>query len=383
MKFSVLQENLQRGLATVMPAVATRTTMPITTHVKLETDESRLRLTSTDLELSISCWISASVEGQGAVAVPARLFSDFVSSLQRDRVDVDLDESTRQLNIITGRLNTNMSGLDADDFPPTPVADDGINVEVPPDVLRAGIDRVIIAAATEDSRPVLTGIKMTIEGASITMAAADGYRLAVQTTTLPQEASEGVELIIPARSLRELNRMLSDQETPVRITVNQAKTQVQFHLNNIVLSSQLIQGTFPNYRQLIPESSNTRTSVEVDAILRATKTAAVFAREGNGIVRLYMTPGENEMAGTLRLAARSDQIGDHEGVIDANIGGEEAHIAFNHRYLEDVLSVLGSTATIEVSGPSSPGTIRPASTDDTGEDGTSYVHVVMPMFVQW
>ena len=138
MKFSVLQENLQRGLATVMPAVATRTTMPITTHVMLQTDESRLRLTATNLELSISCWISASVETQGSVAIPARLFSDYVSSLQRDRVDLELDASTRQLNIISGRFNTHMSGLDADDFPPTPVADDGISAEVPPDVLRAG-----------------------------------------------------------------------------------------------------------------------------------------------------------------------------------------------------------------------------------------------------
>ncbi len=379
MKFSVLQENLARGLATVMPAVATRTTMPITTHVMLQTDESRLRLTATNLELSISCWISASIENQGAVAIPARLFSDYISSLQRDRVDLELNPETRQLQVISGRFNTHVSGLDADDFPPTPIVEDGVTAEVPPDVMRAGIDRVIIAAATEDSRPVLTGIHTSIEGDTITMAAADGFRLAVQTTHLPQQATEAVDLIIPARSLRELNRMLSEQEMPVRITINQAKTQVQFHLNNVVIGSQLIQGNFPNYRQLIPESSTTKTSVDVSDFLRAAKTASVFAREGNGIVRLYMTPGENEMAGTLRLEARSDQIGDHEGTIDATIGGEEAHIAFNHRYLEDVLSVLNSTATLEVSGPSSPGTIRPASTDE----GTEYVHVVMPMFVQW
>ena len=383
MKFSVLQENLQRGLATVMPAVATRTTMPITTHVLLQTDESRVRLTATNLELSISCWISASVEAQGKIAIPARLFSDYVSSLQRDRVDLELDAATRQLNVISGRFNTHMSGLDPDDFPPTPVADDGVTAEIPPDVLRAGIDRVIIAAATEDSRPVLTGIHTSIEGDSITLAAADGFRLAVQSTKLPQEVREGVDLIIPSRSLRELNRMLSEQEMPVRITVNDAKTQVQFHLNNIVVGSQLVQGNFPNYRQLIPESSTTQTTVGVADFLRATKTAAVFAREGNGIVRIYMTPGENEMAGTLRLEARSDQIGDHEGVIDANVGGEEAHIAFNHRYLEDVLGVLNTEAMLEISGPSSPGTIRPARQDDDSDDGTDYIHVVMPMFVQW
>ncbi len=382
MKFSVLQENLARGLNTVMPAVATRTTMPITTHVVLQTDDSRLRLTATNLEMSISCWISASVESQGAVAVPARLFSDYVSSLQRDRIDMDLDEATRQLEVVCGRFTTRMSGLDADDFPPTPVTDDGVSVDIPPDVLRACIDRVIIAAAVEDSRPQLTGIHTSIEGDAITLAAADGFRLAVQTTKLPNEAAEEkVELLIPARSMRELNRLLSEQEMPVSVRVNQAKTQVQFHLSNIVLGSQLIQGNFPNYRQLIPDSSTTSMAVESSEFLRATKTAAVFAREGNGTIRLYMTPGENEMAGAVRLEARSDQIGDHVGSIDANIGGEEAHIAFNHKYLEEVLGVLNSGVTLEITSPSSPGTIRPANSD--ADDTTSYVHVVMPMYVQW
>ncbi len=380
MKFSVLQENLARGLSVIAPAVSTRPTLPITTHVVLQTEESRLRLTATDLTMAISCWIGASVETEGAITVPARLFTEYVSTLQRDRVDFELDPGNRQLQLTCGRLQSKVSGQDPNDFPPTPVTDDGISLEIPPDVLRAAIDRVIIAAATEDSRPVLTGIHTSISGDTVTMAAADGFRLAVQTTRLPAEVvEEAVDIIIPSRSLRELNRMLADQELPVTMSVNQAKTQVQFRLSNVEMVSQLVQGTFPNYRQLIPESSTTQTSIDVPEFLRATRSAAVFAKEGNGIVRLYMSPGENDMVGAMRLEARSDQIGEHHGVIDAQVSGEEAHIAFNHKYLEDVLAVLSSSVTIEMSGPSSPGTIRPA----TSEENSEYVHVVMPMFVQW
>ena len=380
MKFSVLQENLARGLAIIAPAVSTRPTLPITTHVMLQTDESRLRLTATDLTLAISCWIGASVETEGSVTVPARLFTEYVSTLQRDRVDLELDQGTRQLQLTCGRQQSKVSGLDPNDFPPTPVTDDGISLEIPPDVLRAAIERVIIAAATDDARPVLTGIHTSISGDTVTMAAADGFRLAVQTTHLAKEAvAESVDVIIPSRSLRELNRMLADQELPVTMSVNEAKTQVQFRLSNVELVSQLVQGTFPNYRQLIPESSTTQTSIDVPEFLRATRSAAVFAKEGNGIVKLYMTPGENDMAGEMRLEAKSDQVGEHEGVIDARVSGDEAHIAFNHKYLEDVLAVLSSSATIEMSGPSSPGTIRPSEPEENSE----YVHVVMPMFVQW
>ena len=380
MKFSVLQENLARGLSVIAPAVSTRPTLPITTHVVLQTEESRLRLTATDLTIAISCWIGASVETEGAITVPARLFTEYVSTLQRDRVDFELDPGNRQLQLTCGRLQSKVSGQDPSDFPPTPVTDDGISLEIPPDVLRAAIDRVIIAAATEDSRPVLTGIHTSISGDTVTMAAADGFRLAVQTTRLAAAVvEEAVDIIIPSRSLRELNRMLADQELPVTVRVNQAKTQVQFRLSNVEMVSQLVQGTFPNYRQLIPESSTTQTSIDVPEFLRATRSAAVFAKEGNGIVRLYMNPGENDMAGTMRLEARSDQIGEHQGVIDAMVSGDEAHIAFNHKYLEDVLAVLSSSVTIEMSGPSSPGSIRPS----TPEENSEYIHVVMPMFVQW
>ncbi|MDO8567157.1 MAG: DNA polymerase III subunit beta, partial [Dehalococcoidales bacterium] len=168
-----------------------------------------------------------------------------------------------------------------------------------------------------------------------------------------------------------------DQEEPVQITLNPNKSQALFKLKNIELVSQLIQGTFPNYAQLIPQSHNTRVVVSVDEFLRATKTASIFARDGSGIVRLVITPGKESAPGKVTVSARSEELGDDVGEIDAIVEGDEAKIAFNGKYLVDVLSVLHETqVALETTSPSSPGVVKPVGADD-------YMHVVMPMFVQW
>ena len=377
MNVTVSQENLNRGLGTVSRAVATRSTLPITTHVLLQTDESRLRLVATNLEIVISTWIAAKVDVAGAITVPARLLNEFVSSLQPDTIEMELDRDTRQLEVVSGRVKAKLSGQDAEDFPPVPQLGEGVTIELDPDQLRTSIERVAFAAATDDARPVLTGVHTSVDGDALTFAAADGFRLAVQTVRLGAAASEKVDVIIPARALRELDRMLVDQAEKVVMTVNPQRSQVLFRLNGSELVSQLVQGTFPNYRQLIPESATTKAVADVAEFLRATRTAAVFARDGNNIVRLYLEPGENEMAGVVRLESRSEEVGAGEGTIDALVEGPQGQIAFNSRYLQDILGVLArNRVTLETTSPSSPGTFRPVDDED-------YLHVVMPMFVQW
>jgi DNA polymerase-3 subunit beta len=377
MKLSCLQENLNRGLGTVGRAVATRTTLPITNNVLLATDEGRLKLVATNLEMAISCWIGAKIEEEGAITVPARLLTEFVSSLPSDTIDVALSPQTKTLGLKCARFEARISGVDAKDFPPIPSVDEGITTKVEVEALRQGINQVVFAAATEESRPVLTGVCAQFSSDSLTLAAADGFRLAVYKLPIAAPVSQETEVIIPGRTLAELNRLIADQEESVDITLNPNKSQVLFRLKNVELISQLIQGTFPNYSQLIPQSSNTKVIVSVADFLRATKTASIFARDGSGIVRLMITPGGEVSPGKLSVSARSEEIGDDVGEIDATVEGEESKIAFNGKYLTDVLSVLSEAqVALETTNPSSPGLIRPVGTDN-------YTHVVMPMFVQW
>jgi len=377
MKLSCLQENLNRGLGVVGRAVATRTTLPITNNVLLATERSRLKLAATNLEMAISCWIGAKVEEEGAITIPARLLAEFISSLPSEKVDISLSPQTKTLGLRCARFEARISGIDAKDFPPIPKVEEGITTKVEVEALRQGITQVVFAAATEESRPVLTGVDAKFDGDLLTLAAADGFRLAVYKLPVIDPVSQTTEVIIPARTLAELNRLVAEQEEAVEITVNQSKGQALFRLKNVELVSQLIQGTFPNYAQLIPQSYNTRAVVSVSDFLRATKTASIFARDGSGIVRLIITPGGELTAGKMIVSARSEEIGDDVGEIDTMVEGEEAKIAFNGKYLTEVLSVLHEAqVALETTSPSSPGVLRPVGVDN-------YVHVVMPMFVQW
>jgi DNA polymerase-3 subunit beta len=375
MKLSCLQENLSKGLGIVSRAVATRSTLPITQNVLIATDQSRLKLAATNLEIAISCWLGAKIEEEGAITIPARLLTEFISSLPNDKIDIALTQRTLQLKC--ARFEARINGLDAQDFPPIPQVADGLATKIEIEALRDGIGQVTFAAASEESRPVLTGIQLEFEGDKLAMAAADGFRLAVHNTSLLSPVKNKTAVIVPARALNELGRFLTDQEEPVEITVNQQKSQILFKLKNIEMVSQLIQGAFPNYSQLIPQSYVTRAVVDVAEFLRAIKMASIFARDGSGIVRLVVSPGVELTPGKVNISARAEEVGDNMGEIDALIDGEAAKIAFNAKYLSDVLSVLDEKqVALETTTSSSPGVLRPVGTDN-------YIHVVMPMFVQW
>jgi len=377
MKLSCLQENLSKGLGIVGRAVATRTTLPITNNILLATDEGRLKLAATNLEIAISCWLGAKVEEEGAITIPARLLTDFVNSLPNERVDMTLSPRTRTLELKCARFEGRINGVEAEEFPPIPSIGEGITTKIDAEALRLAITQVAFAAATEETRPVLTGVHSEFDGDRLTLAAADGFRLAVHKAPLAVPVAERTEVIIPARAFSELHRLLTDEEEPIEVTINPQRSQVLFRLKDVEMVSQLIQGAFPNYTQLIPQSYVTRAEMSLSEFAKATRTAAIFAREGSAIVRLLIVPGEELAPGRIVLSARAEEVGDNVGEVDATVEGEEARIAFNSKYLSDVLGVLRQDRVVlEISSPSSPGVIRPVGVDN-------YVHVVMPMFVQW
>jgi DNA polymerase-3 subunit beta len=377
MNVSCLQEHFAKGLSIVGRAVATRTTLPITSNVLIATDDGRLKLAATNLEIALSCWVGAQIEEEGAITVPARLLGDFVNSLPSEKVEMTLAPRSRQLKLTCARNQASIAGVDADDFPPIPSVEDGGSLQLDPSELHQAISQVAIAAATDDSRPVLTGIDLAMEGDQLTLAAADGFRLSVRHLKLAKAVKERVEVILPARALIELNRLLPDETDPVELTLNATRTQALFRLKNVELVAQLIQGTFPNYSQLIPDEYTSRAVVDVQEFLRETRIASIFARDGSGIVRLQFTPGEDVQPGKMVVSARAEEIGDNMGELDASIEGEADKIAFNSKYLQDLLQVLeGGRVALEMSGPTRQGVLRPVGDE-------SYVHVLMPMVVQW
>ena len=377
MQLSCLQENLSHGLSVVGRAVATRTTLPITQHVLFATDASRLKLSATNLEIAITTWIGARVEEEGAVTVPARLLTDFVNSLSRDNITARTAADTKLLELHCARVEARINGADPNEFPPIPAVDEGVATQLGPQELRDAIHHVVFAAAVEDSRPVLTGVSLNMEGEKLTLAAADGFRLAVHESTLLKPVEEPLSVIIPARTLQEVERLIEGQQEPIDVVVTPQRSQVLFRMKDIEIVSQLIQGTFPNYNQLIPDKHDTRTVVNLGDLQRATRTASIFAKDGSGIIRLQMATEAGGQPGKLIISSRAEEVGENTGDIEAEVEGADGKIAFNSRYLSDVLAVIGQDkVALEMTTSSSPGVIRPV-------DGDNYVHVVMPMFVQW
>ena len=376
MHLNCLQENLAQGLGIVQRAVATRTTLPITQHVLLSTDGGRLKFSATNLEVAISTWVGAEVLEDGAITIPARLLTDFINSLERQHVEIKTMSPAKGIELKGEHDQATMNGADASEFPPIPSVDEGISTKVAPKALRMAIHQVVMAAAVEDSRPVLTGVNVELEGTKLVLAAADGFRLAVHTTELLEPVSEKVSLIVPAKTLQEVERLI-DGDDPIDIVVTPQRSQILFRLKNVEIVSQLIQGTFPNYSQLIPQERSTRAVVNLGELQRATRTASIFAKDGSGIVRIEVSPGSGGAPGKLTVSSRAEELGDNTGDIAAEVEGGDGKIAFNSRYLSDVLGVLNEEqVALEMTTSSSPGVIRPVGDDH-------YVHVVMPMFVQW
>ncbi len=375
MRVSCLQENLAKGLSIVGRAVATRTSLPVLSNILLATDGPRLKLSATNLEIGINCWIGAKVEEAGAATVPARLLTEFVNSLPPDRIDMELVTRTQTLNILSGHYQASIKGIDAQEFPLISTLSENHSISLDAQELREAIAQVSFAAATEESRPVLTGVLAQFEEDRLTLAAADGFRLSVRSFQLTESLPEPTKVIIPAKALQELSRISAEAKDPIQMTIPSGRNQVLFHMTNIDLVSQLVEGAFPDYNQIIPQSHVTRTVVDTDALLRATKIAFLFARDAANILRLRVTPGTELAPGELKVVATAAEVGDNQGDIEASIEGEPIEVAFNAKYLIDVLSVIDSPQVIlETSSPSSPGVIRPVDSDD-------FLHVIMPMHI--
>src|SRR5438874_2350363 len=370
-KVVCLQENLAHGLGIAGRGVSTRGSLPILGNVLLRTDAGRLRLTATNLEVGINCWVPAKVDDEGAITVPAKLFIDFINSLPSGNVELSLNVRTKTVHLKSGPYEANIKGMDAEEFPIIPQIPDKPTTRMAQGTLRRMIGEVAFVAATDDSRPVLTGVLTTFAGDLVTMAAADPYRLSVRHARLLDRVDPPIEVIVPAKSLFEVARILEDTEDrTVDILVTPNKSQVIFHTDEADLVSRIIEGQFPNYKQVIPTSHSTRVLAQREELLKATRLASYFARDAANMLRFQVDPANEP---PLVITANAAEVGDNTGRIDATVEGQATTIAFNSRFVADALSSLTAPEiALELGGPLAPGVVR-----IVGDD--SYLHVVMPL----
>lgn len=373
MKVSCLQENLARGLSVVSRAVAPRSTLPVLGNILVATDNGRLRLSATNLELGVSCWIGAKIEEDGATTVPARTFVDLINTLPAEEVSMELAVRTQTLNVRSGSFNNDIKCIDAQEFPPLPPEDldGGLGLDL--EELRGMIQQVVFAASTDDARPVLTGVLVEVNDGELSMAAADGFRLSLRHSHLSTPEEGPLRAIIPSRALSELARVADDEAESVTMILPPDRGQVIFRTKDVELVSQLIEGTYPDVKGIIPNGYATRAVLPTSSFLKACKAADIFAREAAHSARLRITPGSELEPGTLEISATAAETGSNETVVDATIEGDDLEIAFNVRFLIDVLSVLDTpNVALETNNASSPGVLRSVGRDD-------FLHVIMPM----
>jgi len=373
---SVLQEQLARGLSIVSKAVDSRPTLPVLANVLLSTEDARLKLAATNLELTIVSYIGARVNQPGEITLPAKTFVELVSNLSPESVNLQLDSATQSVRVVCGATRSDIKGISASEFPPIPEEMEP-DVMIPGRVLRDMINQTAFAAAKDDNRPILTGLYTQFDGNMLTMAAADGYRLAVRTAAIEQHFEKSRDIVIPARSMLEVARIIGDDEEPVGVTLPGKRDLVMFYIKNTVVASQILEGKFPDFSTIIPRSYSTSMVVYTDDLLRACKRAEIFARDSNNSARVYVRPPSNvSEPGEVTVIGKSAERGDNEGMVDASVEGEPLEANFNIRYLIDALAVIqDERVVLQSNGASHPGVMRPDGTDN-------FIYVLMPMAVQ-
>ena len=374
MKVTVLQENLARGLGTVSKAVSPRSTLPVLANILIASDEGRLRLSATNLEMGITCWIPARIDEEGSTTVPARTFSDLVGTLPGDQVLLKLDPSTQTLNVRGGTSTNDIKCIDAQEFPPMPVPDFEGAVQINVGDFREMIHQVAFAASSDEARPVLMGVLVQVDKDKLIMAAADGFRLSVRRAVLSTPAPTPVSAIVPAQALKELARVASDGEEPIYMVLPKGRNQVVFRVKDVEVVSQLIDGTFPDYQQIIPRSYKSRTLVSTSSLLKACKQAEIFAREGSNVARFNIKSAQGELQPSeVEISATSEETGKNETIVEATVDGSGLLIAFNVKFLREALEVIRTpNVALETSAPNAPGVVKPVGDDQ-------FLHVIMPM----
>ncbi len=368
MKLSVLQENLHKGVSRATRIISTKPQVPILASLLLTATEEGLQIVSSSLETTEITTISAKVDKEGGLCVPARVFAELVSSLPQDAVL--LEEKERSLVVSCGGVKATVAGIDSGEFPPVAAISEKGKMAAEKEVLVKALSLVLFAAATDEGRPLLTGVKLTQKKENTTLAATDGYRLSVYN--LPLGFMDKTDAVIPARALFELVRVCQEEkETRAVEFFPVADGQLCIRIKDTEIITRQVEGQYPNYEKIIPTKHTTSTTVDTQELLRAVRSASIFARDSANVVRLHIN---NK---SLTVSANAPQLGESAVEIDAKVVGEEGgDIAFNSRFLIDLLGVFpGDEVVLETTGSLNPGAFL-------SPKDPAFLHIIMPVRVQ-
>lgn len=364
MKLTTQREELASKLSVVSRAVSTRAATQSLSGILLTASEAGVTLSATDLEMGLQTGLQAEVAGEGSVLLPGRLLTEVSRSLGDATVEIESREAERDVEIRSGGSSFHLRVLPVEDFPKFP-DEQGEPLKIPAAALASTVDLVARAASRDDMRPVLTGVLVTASGSEMTMVATDSYRLAVKRTELEGGIGGELEANIPARALRELGRILSTEGVE-EVSVSLLPNQAVFRAGTVVLNTRLIDGQFPNFRQLLPESYEHDVRLPRPEFLDVTRRVSQLAQR-NAPLRLSFAPGE------LTVAAETPDVGDAEETMPAAFEGEPLEIGFNPEFLkEGIESVEGDEVVLRLISPLRPGLLQPVDNDD-------FRYLVMPI----
>ena len=378
MKLTCTRENLYQGLSIVSRISTKNVNLPILNNVLLQADEKGLTLSSTNLELAISCQIRSKVDQEGDYTVPSKLFFDYVNLLPNERVEMDLVDAA--LRVSCGSSKTKLKGIPSSELPPIPPAQGNQTYSISVSEFQKALSEVLFAAATNESRPELAGVYLAFHhpgtgGGTLVLAATDSYRLAECISTVSSGSNEPKEVIVPQRTLAEVNRILSvfkdDVDASPTVEINVSDAQIVFRYGTVEVTSRVIEGKYPNYRQIIPTSTKTQAVINRAEFVQAIKTASLFSRQGLFDVRLMLSSTD----GSVKLLATDSARGENEEEISAEITGDDNVITLNYRYLLDGVNAMKSEKIqLEVTDGASPCLLKAVGMPDE-----RYQYVVMPI----
>src|SRR3989344_2647036 len=369
MKFSILKENLSRALLIVNRMVPVRPQLPILSNILIKTEEGQIKIMGTNLETGIVITVGAKIETEGEITVPGKLLTEFIASLPAEKVEIMLDKDI--FRVKTSKVSASFNTVPVKEFPSIASQKKKAQINFNVKKLAENISKTVFAASIDEGRPILTGVKMKISADRIQFFATDGYRLSIVNDVL-EEKMEEVSLVLPAKTLSEVVKIASDEKTEkVGLYFSASDNQAIFTIGDVEIISRLIDGEFPNVEKIVPQTFKTRVIFEKEALFEGVKIASLFARGASNIIKMKIDKDG------VSLSANTPQLGENQDMVDAKVEGEESEIAFNFRFLLDILNNLSEKEVVlESSGPLNPGVFKPV------KNGSSYLHIIMPVRLQ-